>query len=227
MYSILLDDNKYFTGEFSTIGKVNGGVDIDTLPPADNFDKMLCYKYDYHDVESVVPISSIDDNGDEIFTDTTVTSSVLEWIFDEEKYINILSKLKLLKINEINEICQKTIFSGIDIVMGETSAHFSFMMDDQSNIKALYDKVKDGAEYVPYHSDSELCRLFSAAEIIKLYTEMESFKTYNLSLCNYIKGYILTLTSIEDINIVTFDINSISQEYQIMFNVFMNSIIIN
>lgn len=69
MYNIKLDDNKYFTGSYVTVGTVNGGIDIPNLPPTESIKKKLFYKYDYHD--TVVDGETI---------------SVLDWVFDEEKY---------------------------------------------------------------------------------------------------------------------------------------------
>ena len=43
MISVLLDENKFFTGSYSLTGDISGGTLVKTLPPEEN---QLCYKYD-------------------------------------------------------------------------------------------------------------------------------------------------------------------------------------
>ena len=93
MYSIKLDENKYFTGSYAIIGKVEDGIDINTLPP--DMDKATFYKYDYHDVvttEQVPDIDTetgepkVDELGNPLYIEQSVITSVLDWIYDDEKY---------------------------------------------------------------------------------------------------------------------------------------------
>lgn len=43
MISVLLDENKFFTGSYSLTGDISGGTLVKELPPEEN---QLCYKYD-------------------------------------------------------------------------------------------------------------------------------------------------------------------------------------
>lgn len=95
MYNIKLDENKYFTGSYAKIGKVQGGVDIPTLPPTNDATKARHYKYDYYEVTNIITVPVIDEETDEqkvdendelMFTEETITQKVLGWFFDEEKY---------------------------------------------------------------------------------------------------------------------------------------------
>lgn len=40
MYNVVLDENKFYTGNYAKIGKLKNGIDIETLPPEEN---SLCY----------------------------------------------------------------------------------------------------------------------------------------------------------------------------------------
>jgi hypothetical protein len=103
MYNIKLDENKYYTGSYAKIGNVEGGIDIPTLPPTDDAEKAIFYKYDYHNVSNVYQVPDInettglqkkDENGNLIFKEETMTTSNLEWFFDEEKYNKWLEEVK-------------------------------------------------------------------------------------------------------------------------------------
>lgn len=244
MYNVKLDSTNHYTGSYALIGKIDGGIDLETLPPEENSVKALCYKYEAHDVITIqiVPILEIDveteesvqmvdENGIPMTKEQLITTSVTEWFLDEAKWAecvsNLLVEQKKAKLEEINNTCQSTILAGINVALDEeTTNHFKFTLEDQSNIKALYDNVKSGALFVPYHVDGEMCRLFTADEVIKLYTAMEAFKTYNLTLCSYIKAYVKTLTTESDINAVNYDVNTMSEEYRNLFNAFITSITI-
>lgn len=59
---VLLKDN-YFTGNYAKIGDIDGGVKVTELPPMEDTKKMLAYKFENE-----------------------------KWIFDEEKYQEILNR---------------------------------------------------------------------------------------------------------------------------------------
>lgn len=246
MYNIKLDENKFYTGSYAKVGKVQGGMDLPSLPPTEDSQKALCYKYDYHDVTSSqfieVPVTNeetgepiLDENSNPIYTteEEVVTTSVLGWYLDEDKYNSVLAtqlqELKNIKKQEMNEICQQTIWEGVDVALDDTTpkvySHFSFTLEDQSNIKGLYDKInKDNLTHAPYHADGELCRLFTAKEIIKVYNAMEAYKTYNITLCNFIKKYIDIIITKEEFDAVVYNANILPEEYLVLFNELLSSI---
>lgn len=85
---ILLDENNYYTGSYAIVGSINGGVEVTELPPVEDNQKMLAYKLENE-----------------------------KWIFDEEKYQEILNieaeeekqaKIKELQ-SELNESDYKII----------------------------------------------------------------------------------------------------------------------
>lgn len=57
---ILLDENNYFTGSYAIVGNIEGGIEINELPPYEDIEKQLSCKYENS-----------------------------KWIFDEEKYQEI------------------------------------------------------------------------------------------------------------------------------------------
>ena len=36
MFNVLLDEDNYYTGVYAKVGKIDGGVDVDVLPPSEN-----------------------------------------------------------------------------------------------------------------------------------------------------------------------------------------------
>ena len=90
MYSVKLDDNNYFTGNYAEIGSVDGGMDVESLP--EDLSRAICYRYDHHDVvcNELVPVVD-PETGETTYEETPVTRSVLGWVFDEAKYQQFLA----------------------------------------------------------------------------------------------------------------------------------------
>ncbi len=77
-----------------------------------------------------------------------------------------LEEVKADKIKQLSDICEKTIFNGIDVILSDGSLkHFSLKTEDQINLNGLVNQVSLGTikaeNGVPYHADGELCTLFS------------------------------------------------------------------
>lgn len=63
MYTVELDDNNYYTGNYASKGNVNNGLTVESLPPYNEIEKQMSCKY-------------INNN----------------WIYDENKYQEILNE---------------------------------------------------------------------------------------------------------------------------------------
>jgi hypothetical protein len=89
----------------------------------------------------------------------------------------------------MKEECVKAISNGVDF----NNAHYSFEITDQLNLSRLAIQAKEGKENLIYHADGEVCRIFSAEEILALYNVMENFIEYHTTYFNTLKAYIKTL----------------------------------
>lgn len=117
---------------------------------------------------------------------------VLKETADSEK----LMKIKEKKIEVMSQECNNQITAGVDW----NGNHYSLTLDDQTNIGNLTLLASAGTP-VPYHADGDgaNCKFFSAEEFVQFSTYCQQFKVYQLTYYNQLKGYINTLTSIDDI----------------------------
>ena len=121
---------------------------------------------------------------------------------------------KTLKIKEMNQTCQNTIFAGIDVVLSDDkSHHFSLTEYDQVNLFKLETLAHSGAETLPYHEDDKPCQFFSAADIIAIANAATSYVTYHTTYTNSLKSYIKSLRSLNTIARVYYGIE-IPEKYQ-------------
>ena len=67
--------------------------------------------------------------------------------------------------------------------------HFSLMPNDQTNIDSMFAAITLGASEYPYHPDGGKCVMYSAADIITLYSEYKSFVTKQTTYCNALRQW--------------------------------------
>lgn len=217
MYSIKLDENKFFTGAYAKVGKIEGGIDIYTLPP--DITKAQFYKYDYHDVTMFRDIPDIDSetqlqkqdvDGNLLFIPEPYIQTIIEWIFDEIKYQEFLdlelADLKKEKIQELSKACNETITAGIDIQTSKGIEHFRLTPDDQLNLQDRYFEIIGGSTEALYHPDGDgnNCRMFTAEEIMSLALTAKAFKTYHTTYYNELKALTNRSTTKDEINSIVY-----------------------
>lgn len=150
-------------------------------------------------------IETIDVSGIEQFDKVEVSSEQ-----EAEELIN--PKIETFinrKITELSDICQQTIFNGIDVTMSDgTTKHFSLKIEDQMNLNGLVSQISLGnikaEDGVPYHADGEICTMFSIADFTLIANTASAFKVAQTTYCNHLMSYVKTLTSKEDIEAVTY-----------------------
>lgn len=137
----------------------------------------------------------------------TIDDDILDRITDY-KYINgefvlkddadqqMLLKLKTVKIQNLSKVCNQIIENGIDY----NNQHYSLTYADQINLSKLASQaVMYPAIPIFYHADGELCRQFTAEEMLELSQYAVAWVTWHTTYFNFAKAYINTLTSTDDV----------------------------
>ena len=109
-----------------------------------------------------------------------------------------METLRAKKLEEVSDACEAAITAGIDVLLGDgTQEHFSLEVPDQSNIDSIFNAVLLGATAYPYHADGKQCKLYSAADIVTLYTAKQSTITQKTTYNNSLRQWISRETSLE------------------------------
>ena len=87
MFNVLLDEDNYYTGVYAKVGKIEGGVDVDVLPPSEN---SLGYKLIEEMVETTekVPILQYirePNNTDELLENRIIDESQYSELSEEDR----------------------------------------------------------------------------------------------------------------------------------------------
>lgn len=98
-----------------------------------------------------------------------------------------LDTLRAAKLDELSDACNAAIVAGCDVTLADgTVEHFALEETDQINLNAAYTACQQGATEYPYHADGQLCRLYSAADIIAIGDAATAHKLYHTTYCNHL-----------------------------------------
>ena len=118
------------------------------------------------------------------------------------------------KIKQMSRTCEETIKNGFDVVLSDgKSHHFSLELEDQLKIQALALKAQSGDQMLYWHPDGELCTFYTAADVMKIYGELEKIQTLQTTYFNSLKYYINNLQTIEEVSAITYG-TPIPEQYQ-------------
>lgn len=101
-----------------------------------------------------------------------------------------LEEYKQYRIQQIGEVCRKTIHDGVDVEISSGIERFTYTADDQANIKALFDSAIVAQVDVPYHGRQRCCTVFKWQDIVKIYVALQTHLLYHTTYCNALNMYI-------------------------------------
>lgn len=128
---------------------------------------------EYNHLIETMPNAVVDENGNEITIEDFATGV----------------------IEKMSQECEAKIISGFDITLSDQQPHhFTLELTDQLKISKLKDKAVSGEEFLPYHADNELCKIYSQSDIIAINTKMEYLIEYEVTYFNSLKNYINSIT---------------------------------
>lgn len=154
------------------------------------------------------------ETNEEIQIEEIFEEPVEEVLSVDENEQTTVEFLKEFKINQMSKYCHDTITNGVDVVLSDGKTHhFSLQVEDQLKIQALALKAQNGEQSLPWHEDDNYCVFYSTEDIMRLYQAMEESQLFNTTYFNSLKMYIKSLTTLDEINAVTYGME-IPVEYQ-------------
>lgn len=125
---------------------------------------------------------------------------------------------------QLGKVCTSAIESGADVETSKGVQHFSYTMEDQSNLKDLIIirlitdllKIKLGIDIeitLPYHADGHLCDIYTADDILKIYMALSSNKTYHTTYCNLLNAMLNDAKDMETIKSITYGMEITDKDY--------------
>lgn len=138
---------------------------------------------------------------------TALENKVMGYVNTEDMS---LQEYRNFVISKIAEACREDIFSGTDVELpGGNTEFFTYKTEDQANILSMYMQVKLSEEeiYLPYHSHGNYTRMYSSAEIIKIYETMRENIVSKTTRTNYIIHAARNAATKEELAKITYDMD--------------------
>lgn len=128
------------------------------------------------------------------------------------------------KVEEIKKDCEDTIVNGTDVQYADgTKEHFTYSLADQSNISEMFTAIMAGATEFPYHSDGNVCKVYTKEQIVQIYGTLSLFKTEATTYHNSLKAQVNGMTNLAEIEAVKFGVTQLTGEYLANYNTMMDS----
>lgn len=124
------------------------------------------------------------------------------------------------KKEELSKACEATIVAGVDV----GDKHYSMTIEDQANILAWMAVAQTGKS-IPYHSDGQPCRVYTAEEFMTVANAAVAFKTAQTTYCNLLMRQVEEMTDAEEVKAVEYGVTQLNEKYQEQYNVIMASLV--
>lgn len=122
------------------------------------------------------------------------------------------------KETELSNACNSAISAGSPVVLSDKSTkQFSYTIEDQANVSEMFNAILMGATSYPYHANGESCMMYSAVDIMAIYSTLSSLKTAQITYFNQLRQYMKTLQTVPEIQAVTYG-QALEGEYLKTYN---------
>lgn len=119
---------------------------------------------------------------------------------EADKIIISLPILRSTKEQEISLACNQAIIAGMDVETSKGLEHFSLQETDQINLTTATNAIQQGLTEYPYHADGQLCRMFTAEEILSIADAATKHKLYHTTLCNHLLTWVRRAETKEELD---------------------------
>ena len=174
---------------------VGGIIDGETVQTVDTYAELVIPTPIANENYKFVEWSpSIPNKGD--VTESVSFVAIFEYVPTEEELLSQLGIMKQDKISELSSACESAIYRGVDV----NEKHYSYTLQDQSNLENAINISSQTGLDVPYHADGESCALYSLTQLQEIYVTEQVNLTKNQTYFNQMKQYILD--TFTDINMI-------------------------
>ena len=134
----------------------------------------------------------------------TVKKGIITAVAQGEKPPADIEPLRSAKLAEISAAAEAAVYAGCTVQLPSTGEdeHFSLTLKDQIDLSAAFTAVTNGAPYYPYHSDTLLCRLYPAEDIMVMGKAATAHVLYHTTYCNHLNTWIRRAETEEELEAI-------------------------
>lgn len=135
-----------------------------------------------------------------------------EYTIVEESDNRPLEEIRANKLVELSSTCNQAIIAGMDVETSKGLEHFSLQETDQINLTTATNAIQQGLTEYPYHADGQLCRMFTAEEILSIADAATKHKLYHTTLCNHLLTWARRAETKEELDSITYSEEALPED---------------
>lgn len=194
----LYRDNNYerLIGNYSTYTTLYRVVDIDKN----------IYEYSNDGSKYIAPVEKpiIVDNG------------------QREEYKPTIEEIRTHKIDEFKILSNRIIEQGETVTLSDGSKdEFNYTQMNQMNLANAFNLAVATKDSVPYYDKDNVCKIYSAEDIIRIYSSCQILVTYHVTLAHQLADQIKNMESIEEIKTLEYSYESLDEQHKKNFDTIM------
>lgn len=129
-----------------------------------------------------------------------------------EPYVPTLAELQASKKQEISQECEQAIYSGVSVTLVDGSVeHFALTEHDQLNLFCKQVQLASGSAQLEYHSDGQLCRYYSAADMQSIVAKAMWHVSYHTTYCNALNMWVSGVQTAEELQQIFYGADVLEQ----------------
>lgn len=114
---------------------------------------------------------------------------------------HILTTVRNEKIKSLNEVCNKTITNGVNVLLSDGMYHhFKLTIEDQINLANIQHTMLTTNSNIIYHETGKVCQIYSREDMSKILRDVNNFKNHHTTYFNLLKYCINNMTDVDNIN---------------------------
>lgn len=194
----LYRDNNYerLIGNYSTYTTLYRVIDVDKN----------IYEYSNNGSKYVAPVEEpiIVDNG------------------QREEYKPTIEEIRTHKIDEFKILSNRIIEQGETVTLSDGSQdEFNYTQMNQMNLANAFNLAVATKDSVPYYDKDNVCKIYSAEDIIRIYSSCQILVTYHVTLAHQLADQIKNMESIEEIKTLEYSYESLDEQHKKNFDTIM------
>ncbi len=180
---------------------------------------------DYTKYTTVYRIVDADNNIYEYSNDgSKYVEPVIEEPVIEEPQVHVrtIEEARTAKIAYVKDQSEYAIRKGEVVTLSDGSQdEFNYSQFNQMNIANAFNLAISTKEAVPYYDSENICKIYSAEDIIRIYISCQTLVTYHLTLAHQLIDQINKNDDVEAVDALEYNIEALDAEHLTIFNEMM------
>jgi hypothetical protein len=134
-------------------------------------------------------------------------------------YEPTIDDIKNSKIWDFKSKSRQFIEQGETVTLSDGSQdEFNYTQMNQMNLANAFNLAVATKDSVPYYDKDNVCKIYSAEDIIRIYSSCQILVTYHLTLAHQLADQVKNMENIEEIKALEYSYDSLDEQHEKNFD---------